>query len=187
MAHTNNRSPPIRARSTICFLNSTEFDSVADPSGILGNASSPYYYADDTHLWPSGYQIVADLVTRATQQLLSTLAKTAGLPQRIRNREFKDRPICLPRWSLTEVRRLSRSPAKSETQAPAARREQQQPAKRRPGVEERPPLKLKVRRSNRQIQASRIQTGFGPLSAGLRTLDWTRMTRAEGSRSFFTV
>jgi hypothetical protein len=42
------------------------------------------------------------------------------------------------------------SQLESESQAPAARSEQQQPAKRPPGFEERPALKLKVRRSNRQ-------------------------------------
>ena len=41
------------------------------------------------------------------------------------------------------------SQLESESHAPAARNEQQQPAKRPPGVEERPPLKLKMRRSNR--------------------------------------
>ena len=59
------------------LLNSTEFDAVADPSGILCDAGSQYYYTDGTHLWPSGYQIVADLVTQAIQQLLSTPAKAA--------------------------------------------------------------------------------------------------------------
>jgi hypothetical protein len=41
------------------------------------------------------------------------------------------------------------SQLESESQALAARSEQQQPTKRPPGVEERPPLNLKVRRSNR--------------------------------------
>ena len=41
------------------------------------------------------------------------------------------------------------SQLESESQAPAARSEQQQPAKRPPGVEEKPPFKLKMRRSNR--------------------------------------
>ena len=36
-----------------------------------------------------------------------------------------------------------------ESQARAARSEQQPPVKRPPGVEERPPFKLKMRRSNR--------------------------------------
>jgi hypothetical protein len=40
------------------------------------------------------------------------------------------------------------SQLESESQAPAVRSEQQ-PAKRPPGVEEGPPLKLKVRSSNR--------------------------------------
>jgi hypothetical protein len=41
------------------------------------------------------------------------------------------------------------SQLESESQVQAARSEQQQPAKRPLGVEERPPRKLKVRRSNR--------------------------------------
>ena len=41
------------------------------------------------------------------------------------------------------------SQLESESQAPAAQSEQQQPAKRPPGVEERPPFKLKMRLSNR--------------------------------------
>jgi hypothetical protein len=41
------------------------------------------------------------------------------------------------------------SQLESERQTPAARSEQQQPAKRPPGVEEKPPFKLKLRRSNR--------------------------------------
>jgi hypothetical protein len=41
------------------------------------------------------------------------------------------------------------SQLESENQAPAARNEQQQPTKRPPGVEERRPFKLKMRRSNR--------------------------------------
>jgi hypothetical protein len=41
------------------------------------------------------------------------------------------------------------SQLESESQAPAVRSEQQQPTKRPPGVEERPPFKLKMRRSNR--------------------------------------
>jgi hypothetical protein len=41
------------------------------------------------------------------------------------------------------------SQLESESQVPAARNEQRQPAKRPPGVEERPPFKLKMRRSNR--------------------------------------
>jgi hypothetical protein len=41
------------------------------------------------------------------------------------------------------------SQLESESKAPAPRSEQQQPAKRPPGVEERPPFKLKMRRSNR--------------------------------------
>jgi hypothetical protein len=41
------------------------------------------------------------------------------------------------------------SQLESESQAPATGSEQQQPAKRPPGAEERPRLKLKVRRSNR--------------------------------------
>jgi hypothetical protein len=40
------------------------------------------------------------------------------------------------------------SQLESESQAPVARSEQPQPAKRPPGVEERPRLKLKVRRCN---------------------------------------
>jgi len=40
------------------------------------------------------------------------------------------------------------SQLESETKAPAARSEQQ-PARRPPGVEERPALQLKMRRSNR--------------------------------------
>jgi hypothetical protein len=41
------------------------------------------------------------------------------------------------------------SQLESEGQAPPVRNEQQQPAKRLPGVEEKPRLKLKVRRSSR--------------------------------------
>jgi hypothetical protein len=37
----------------------------------------------------------------------------------------------------------------SESHAPAPPSEQQQPAKRPPGIEERSPFKLKMRRSNR--------------------------------------
>jgi hypothetical protein len=37
----------------------------------------------------------------------------------------------------------------SENQTPAPRSEQQPPPKRPPGVEEKPPFKLKMRRSNR--------------------------------------
>ena len=59
------------------LLNTTEFDAVADPSAILSNASSSYNYSDGTHLWPSGYQIVADLVTQAIQQLVAMPAKPA--------------------------------------------------------------------------------------------------------------
>jgi hypothetical protein len=45
---------------------------------------------------------------------------------------------------------LKLSQLESESQPPAVRSERpQQPTKRLPGVEERPPLKLKVRRSNR--------------------------------------
>jgi hypothetical protein len=41
------------------------------------------------------------------------------------------------------------SQLESERQAPTARSEQQEPPKRPPGVEGKPPFKLKVRRSNR--------------------------------------
>lgn len=61
------------------LLNSTEFDAVADPSQILSDASSSYYYSDGTHLWPSGYQIVADLVTQAIQQLLAGSPRPANV------------------------------------------------------------------------------------------------------------
>ena len=43
---------------------------------------------------------------------------------------------------------LKLSQLESESQAPVARTEQQQPEMRPPGVEEKPRLKLKVRRSN---------------------------------------
>ena len=78
-AANKQRFPANQTALNNLLLNSTEFDAVADPSGILGDASSPYYYTDDTHLWPSGYQVVADLVTQAIQQLLATPGKTAEL------------------------------------------------------------------------------------------------------------
>jgi hypothetical protein len=45
----------------------------------MGVHGTRNHYIDGTHLWPSGYQIVADGVTQAIQQLLATPRKTAEL------------------------------------------------------------------------------------------------------------
>lgn len=51
------------------LANSSEFDAIADPSTVLSDPTDCGYYADGTHLWPKGYQVVANLVVKAIQSL----------------------------------------------------------------------------------------------------------------------
>lgn len=52
------------------LLTSAEFDAVADPSRILCDAGSSYFF-DGAHLLPSGYQVVADTVIQSIRQVLA--------------------------------------------------------------------------------------------------------------------
>ena len=49
--------------------SSTAFDAVADPAPQLTNTSDTTLFWDGCHLFPKGYQIVADLVVQAIRSI----------------------------------------------------------------------------------------------------------------------
>jgi len=48
---------------------SQDFDAVVDPAPLLMDPTNTNYFWDGCHLWPSGYQIVAQLVIGALKSL----------------------------------------------------------------------------------------------------------------------
>ena len=61
--------PLSQAALNSLLLGSAEFDAVADPSVVLNDPTNYTYYYDGTHLWPKGYQVVANLVAQAIRSL----------------------------------------------------------------------------------------------------------------------
>jgi lysophospholipase L1-like esterase len=51
------------------ILSSTAFDAVADPTPQLTNTSDTTLFWDACHLFPKGYQIVANLVAQAIRNI----------------------------------------------------------------------------------------------------------------------
>jgi lysophospholipase L1-like esterase len=69
------------AQTQINYLlkSSNAFDAVADPAPILTDPTNSTYYWDGCHLWPAGYQIVANLVALAIRGLPQGTATPGSL------------------------------------------------------------------------------------------------------------
>jgi lysophospholipase L1-like esterase len=64
--------PSWQAQLNQLIHSSTAFDAVADPAPQLTNTSDSTLFWDGCHLFPNGYQIVANLVAAAIRNLNTT-------------------------------------------------------------------------------------------------------------------
>ena len=61
--------PSEQAALNQMIYSSTAFDAVADPAPQLTDTSDTTLFWDGCHLFPKGYQIVADLVVQAIRSI----------------------------------------------------------------------------------------------------------------------